>query len=43
MNILIYVLIFVLSNFFLKINFLKKKKKQGMESKNIMGMNDVLV
>lgn len=37
----VYASTLVLSNFPLKINFLKKK--QGMESKNTMGMNDALV
>lgn len=41
MNTSIYASTLVLSNFPLKINFLKKK--QGMESKNTMGMNDALV
>lgn len=38
----VYASTLVLSNFLLKINFLIKKK-QGMESKNTMGMNDALV
>lgn len=42
MNTSIYASTLVLSNFLLKINFLIKKK-QGMESKNTMGMNDALV
>lgn len=39
MNTSIYASTLVLSNFPLKINFLKKK--QGMESKNTMGMNEI--